>query len=501
MNPGSVTETPDLPEGWCLSKIGAACQLNPGKPAANALPPDAPVSFVPMPALDAGTGTIRGAQDRPFHSVRGGYTAFAEGDVLFAKITPCMENGKGAIAQSLTNGLGFGSSEFHVLRPNGTASAEYLFYFVRQEAFRRVAEENMTGSVGQARVPAEFLREYPIPLPPLAEQARIVQAVEGALSHVGAAREKLAGVARLLKRFRQSVLSSACSGKVTADWRDTHPDAEPASVLLERIAEQRRASEDKKYKQPAPPDTADLPELPKTWAWATADTLFCVITSGSRDWTRFYGHGTGTFIMAQNVKPGLLDLTFRQAVNPPEENRDRERSQVAKGDLLVTIVGANTGDVCPVLIDLPEHYVCQSVALMRPDSALSSAYLNLVFNSPEHGQGHFEEFIYGAGRPHLSFDQLKATPIPLPPSAEQAEIVRRVEALFALADVLEKRVAQATARVEKTTQAVLAKAFRGELVPTEAELARQEGRTYESASELLAHLATTLPATKARSRK
>jgi len=164
---------------------------------------------------------------------------------------------------------------------------------------------------------------------------------------------------------------------------------------------------------------------------------------------------------------------------------DAARSTIQQGDLLVTIVGANTGDVCRVTRPLEEHYVCQSVALMRPVEKCTSMYLELYLNSPSHGQAQYRDWIYGEGRPHLSLDHLRETAIALPSLEEQHEIVRRVEALFKLADAIEKRVAAATLRAEKLTQAILAKAFRGELVPTEAELARREGREYEPASVLL----------------
>lgn len=112
-------------------------------------------------------------------------------------------------------------------------------------------------------------------------------------------------------------------------------------------------------------------------------------------------------------------------------------------------------------------------------------YLNIFLNSPQHGRAQYERFIYGAGRPHLSFDQLKATVITVPSPTEQGIIVRRVDALFTLADAIEQRVAVAKARADALPQAILARAFRGELVPTEAELARREGRDYEPASVLL----------------
>jgi type I restriction enzyme, S subunit len=283
-----------------------------------------------------------------------------------------------------------------------------------------------------------------------------------------------------------------------------YPNYEPAGDYIERILRKRRAIWEadylskvsptngkkdhkwrEKYGRPTEPDLTDMPELPDEWVVASIDQLTTHITSGSRDWTKYYGSGSGTFIMAQNVRPGLLDLSFRQAVNPPQDNRDRARSQIELGDLLVTIVGANTGDVCPVQIPLPEHYVCQSVALMRPVDSAMTPFLNLYMMSQEHGQRQYARYIYGQGRPHLSFDQLRMTAVAIPPLAEQQEIVRRVEALFKTADALEARYRTAKAHVDKLAQSILARAFRGELVTTEAELARQEGRDYEPASVLL----------------
>jgi type I restriction enzyme, S subunit len=145
----------------------------------------------------------------------------------------------------------------------------------------------------------------------------------------------------------------------------------------------------------------------------------------------------------------------------------------------------NAADLCRVTESVQQHYVCQSVALMRPVTEETSQFFEIYLNSAEHGLAQYQKWIYGEGRPHLSFDQLKATAVALPSLEEQQEIVRRIEALFKLADLIEKRVEAAAKRADKLSQAILAKAFRGELVPTEAELARHEGRDYEPASALL----------------
>ncbi len=331
----------------------------------------------------------------------------------------------------------------------------------------------------------EFLDGITIRVAPLTEQKRIVAKVEQVLARVNAARERLAKVPKILKRFRQSVLAAACSGRLTADWRDGNGAAAPSHRLRSLLARRRAQYDTRRYVEPVSPDANSPVTVPDEWELVSIDQITSIITSGSRAWSKYYGRGTGTFIMAQNVRPIRLDLDYRQAVDPPLEDRDRARSQVEPGDVLVTIVGANTGDVCSVDRPLPEHYVCQSVALMRPIDARFAPYLNLYLNSPQHGRGEFDRYIYGEGRPHISFDQLKMTAVALPPLSEQREIVRRVGALFKLADTIERRIVSATQRTDKTTQAVLAKAFRGELVPTEAELGEAEGRDYETAEALL----------------
>jgi type I restriction enzyme S subunit len=478
-----------VPEGWAEASLAEICQLNPPKPSADFLPPDAKVTFAPMPSLDADSGALTAPEIRPFAKVRIGHPSFRDGDVIMAKITPCMENGKAAVLRGLKNGIGFGSTEFHVLRPTVAVLAEYVYYFIRQESFREAAAAEMTGSVGQKRVPASFLETTEIPVPPLAEQKRIINKIEALLARVNDARQRLHKMPAILKRFRQSVLAAACSGRITADWRE-HNEIRRLSDewrrhLLDQRKKQLSSNGEKKYKQPVPPDSQYLEDLPDSWATLSLDELTTLITSGSRDWSKYYGSGTGTFIMAQNVRPGFLDMSFRQPVDPPIDDRDRKRSQVSIGDVLVTIVGANTGDVCHVDRLLPEHYVCQSVAMLRPISATFGPYLNLFLNCSKFGGGQFQSFIYGEGRPHLGFEHIRMTAIAFPPLNEQHEIVRRVNVLFKLADAIEKRVVAATARAEKLTQAILAKAFCGELVPTEAELARREGREYEPASALL----------------
>lgn len=156
------------------SRLDEVAEVNPRMPRSDRPQLDSEVTFVPMAAVDEHYGAITAAETRAYKEVSRGYTPFRENDVLFAKITPCMENGKSAIARNLANGVGFGSTEFIVLRAGEHLLPEWLFYFVRQPAFRDAAKKNFTGSAGQQRVPADFIKSRIIPVPPLSEQSRIV---------------------------------------------------------------------------------------------------------------------------------------------------------------------------------------------------------------------------------------------------------------------------------------------------------------------------------------
>ncbi|SRR5581483_70298 len=162
---------------WLELPIEQVADVNP-RIDKSAIPDNLPVSFVPMPAVGAGDGAIHVDDTRPAGEVKKGFTPFLEGDVLFAKITPCMENGKMAVVPKLVNGYGFGSTEFHVLRPKPGMDAKYLYYFVSSQSFRGEAERYMSGAVGQKRVSISYLKQAKIPVAPLDQQKRIVAEIE-----------------------------------------------------------------------------------------------------------------------------------------------------------------------------------------------------------------------------------------------------------------------------------------------------------------------------------
>ena len=213
-------EIRELPEGWQWQTLNdpKVCILNPKKSEISSLPNDLEVTFVPMAAVDDVTGTIIAPEIRELGEVRKGYTYFSEGDVVFAKITPCMENGKSAVAQNLRNSVGLGTTEFHVLRPGPLVIPEWIHAFLRSVDFRDAARKSMRGGAGQQRVPIEFLQQTRISIPSILEQRRIIARIKELTSRIRQAIAIQDEATCAVGGLFQTGLESAFSERDIADW-------------------------------------------------------------------------------------------------------------------------------------------------------------------------------------------------------------------------------------------------------------------------------------------
>jgi type I restriction enzyme S subunit len=198
---------------WEMRRMPDLAEINPSRAGNVKLKPTDKVSFVPMKAVDDLTGKIAWPETREFHEVAKGYTWFQNGDVIFARITPCMQNGKAALAQNLGNGVGFGSTEFHVIRAREAVCPEWIYYLVRHKAFRDDAAEHFKGTAGQQRVPQNFLQKL-IPVPPLPEQHRIVAELDALQTEVDALKRLQAETAAELDALLPSILDKAFKGEL-----------------------------------------------------------------------------------------------------------------------------------------------------------------------------------------------------------------------------------------------------------------------------------------------
>jgi restriction endonuclease S subunit len=199
---------------WETKRLPEVAQINPSRAGNVKLAANDMASFVPMKAVDDVTGTIAWPETRPFHEISKGYTWFTNGDIIFARITPCMQNGKAALAKNLVNGVAFGSTEFHVIRPGKDVCAEWLYHLVRHKTFRDNAAEHFKGTAGQQRVPQSFLEEKLIPVPPLPEQRRIVAELDALQAEVGALKRLQAETAAEFAALLPSILDRAFKGEL-----------------------------------------------------------------------------------------------------------------------------------------------------------------------------------------------------------------------------------------------------------------------------------------------
>ncbi len=469
----------DLPVGWCFSTIEEICELNPKHDSF--LSESLPVSFVPMAAVSEVEGQIIAPEVRPLGEVKKGYTHFADGDVIFAKITPCMENGKAASVRGMVNGLACGTTEFFVFRSRGAIHQDYLFKFIRQESFRRAARATMQSGVGQARVPKEFVLETEIPLPPLPEQRRIVAKIEALQARSRKAREALEAIPPLLEQFRQSVLAAAFRGDLTADWREQHLDVEPASDLLERIrAERRRKWEqaelakfkerqklpptrwDEKYQEPPKHLTArhlksELEAIPSTWYVTNLETISELITgttpstSDEENW-----NGDIPFISPSDVHPRGHILTPKRTVTKLGASKARV---IQSNTVLIVCIGT-IGKVG--FLDRTAVFNQQMNALVPCQFVIP----RLLFYWCRHlKQWLAEEASATVNAAIINKTRLGLAPFVLPPLEEQILLAKLLDAAFYTADDIERRTSENLSEVSNLDQSILAKAFRGELVP------------------------------------
>lgn len=208
-------QTSALPQGWGRRRLRFDTRINPVKSELE-LADDTEVSFVPMDAVGE-LGGLRLDQIRELADVYNGYTYFADGDVCMAKITPCFENGKGAIAAGLTNGIAFGTTELHVFRPSSTLDARFLFYLTIAHDFRSNGESQMLGAGGQKRVPEDFLKNWMPPLPRIEVQQRIARFLDEKIARIDALIEKKQALLERLAEQRQALITRAVTKGLNPD--------------------------------------------------------------------------------------------------------------------------------------------------------------------------------------------------------------------------------------------------------------------------------------------
>ena len=401
-------QTSKLPKGWKRRRLRFDVRCNPVKSELD-LPDDTEVSFVPMDAVGE-LGGLRLDQTRELADVYNGYTYFAEGDVCVAKITPCFENGKGALAEGLVNGVAFGTTELHVLRPRDTLDARFLFYLTIAHDFRAHGESEMLGAGGQKRVPEEFLKDWMPSLPDIEVQQRVVRFLDEKIARIDALIEKKKALLSRLAEKRQALITRA----VTKGLKQ-NVSMKPCGVNW-------------------------IGEIPEHWEVIALNKLTTKITNGYVGPTReiFLEEGV-RYIQSLHIKNNKI--VFKDDYFVAEEwSNSHAKSILAKDDVLIVQTG-DIGQVAHVNADYAGCN-CHALIICSPEPGqLVGEYLSWLLCS-DYGQQFLHVVKTGALHPHLNCGNVKFFPVLVPPIGEQFDICtairEEIERIEACVDAVEE---------------------------------------------------------------
>lgn len=370
------------------------------------------------------------------------------------------------------------STGFTVLRPNEAVISKFLFYTVITDDFIDRVTPKQTGTHYPA-TSDKVVKAEKILLPPLNEQRRIVAKLEKLLAKVDACKQRLEKIPTILARFRQSVLAAACSGRLTADWREQNPDIEPASELLKQIQDERqrhydeecaKAKAEGRRRPKAPSERGRNVELNTekqifytTWSLCQLRHLFSVETGATphRKSNVYYDLGTVPWVKTGELKN--CDIYDAEELITELAIAETNAKIFPFDTILIAMYGEGKtrGQVGRLKINAATNQACAALVNANLTKTVND-YIYMFCLSQYH---EMRSKASGGNQPNLNLDKIKHWIVPLPPLAEQQEIVRRVESLFQKGDRIELGYQKAKAQIDQLEQSILAKAFRGELVP------------------------------------
>lgn len=342
----------------------------------------------------------------------------------------------------IVNGKIWVNNHAHIL--DSATNNDYLCHYLNQFNFTGY----VTGTT-RLKLTQGKLKEIPVKIPPLNEQKRIVAKLDAIMPRIEAVKARLEKVPVILKRFRQSVLTAAVTGKLTEKWREEHPEVESAEVLITS------------YSFKINNDFKEIYNIPDTWHWCALGN-WAALSRGRfsirpRNDPKYY-NGKYPFIQIGDLpKEGGIINSHKQTLN---EKGLKVSKEFEKNTIAIAIVGATIGNT-----GILSYKMCfpDSLIGIETSNEFTSLYAEYYLRTEKE---NIRQISYSSGgQPNIKLPTLTNYPFPLPPLEEQKEIVRQVDKLFALADKVEAHYQQAKARVDKLAQSVLAKAFRGELVP------------------------------------
>lgn len=433
----------EIPENWVWVRIGEVTIINPK----NKIDDELDVGFIPMAHISDGYRNEFIYDVKKWKDIKKGFTHFANNDLVIAKITPCFQNRKSAVLQGLPNNFGAGTTELHVIRViENLVNPLYLLYLSKSNAFINNGVANFTGTAGQQRIGKDFVAQYLLPLPPLSEQHRIVEAIEIALAKIDKLKTDETKLDDIQKAFpnklRASLLQSAIQGQLTEQLPE---DGNARDLLKEIEAEKARLIEEKiiKKEKPLPPITEEeIPfEIPENWAWVRLGDLSIFIN----------GDRSANYPTEKDFVPtgipffGAKDMIRNQlGYNPnlrfiSEEKFKSLRSGKLQHLDFVCLLRGSIGKYAffPKNEKFDTGFINAQMVIIRALHIEMVHYFESLFKSY-----YFESFIKeassGTAVKQLAAETLRALMIPLPPLAEQERIVKKLDEILGKVDGLKK---------------------------------------------------------------
>lgn len=379
-----------VPAGWSDGTLTDFCDINPRLAQRAEMNADTPVSFIKMEDV-SNNAVVRNVRVAPYGQVSKGFTSFQNGDVLVAKITPCFENGKGGFVQGLRNGVGFGSTEFHVLRARKDSNSEFLYQFTNSEDFRLKGEANMTGSAGQRRVPTEYLKTLDVIFPPLPEQQKIAAILSSVDDVIEKTRAQIDKLKHLKTGMMQELLTKGIgSGGVPhTEFKDSPVGRIPKewhAVLLDEVAARGSGHTPRKSK-------------PEYWNGG----VNWVSLSDTNKLDRLYVTTTAKQISELGLKNSSA------VIHPPG-----------------TVVLSRDAGIGKSGITTKEMAVSQHFIAWRCSERLDNHFLYYVL---QHWKPRFEAIAMGSTIKTIGLSFFKQLHIPIPPASEQKAIAGTLKSI------------------------------------------------------------------------
>ena len=412
-----------LPDGWKWVRLGKIYDVNPKVQADD----DLEASFVTMSDISPGIKSQFDFIVRKWGEIKKGHMQFANGDVAFAKISPCFENRKSMILDGLKNGIGAGTTELIVLR-NPSIDNKYTFLFISSEEFIRHARNTYKGVVGQQRINLDFVKNYPMPLPPLSEQRRLVARIESLFAKLDAAREKVQSVLDSHETRKAALLHAAFAGKLTAKWREEQGESSHA------------------------------------WRIEKLENLCEKITCGKTPKNDISPQGEIPYLKVYNIVNDKIDFRSKPQYISRDVHETKLKSSILKpNDVIMNIVGPPLRKIAIIPDTYPEWNMNQAIVRFRPKEGLDYHFLYYALLNPETLDDVVQRTKGVVGQANISITQSRNLKIKVPPLPEQQEIVRILDRLLAREQRARQAAEETLTAIDRMKQSILARAFRGEL--------------------------------------